>query len=1065
MVTIGVALDARQAEAGARQLDAALRRLEQRLGIFERETKDSSRDVDRLGRELTSTGRRARTASGRLDRAAHSIDRLGRESLQARAGLSSLGSILAQSTSRLGRFVSGLAAVGGISFGFSKAVETITSFSDAVATLRAITGLDKTSKELEKLLDTAEELGRKTRFSATEAVQALTTLARAGLDAAESIDAIGPILNLAVLESLDLAEAARLVTTTLNQFRLESEQTAEAVDLLFAAAKLADTTITELGEALEFVGSDARGMNVSLTETLAVLDLLASRGRRASMAGTALRSILVSLGTSGSKEAQATLERMGLTLRDVNPQVVGLTRALDNFALGLGRLPSDLDRTQALVTIFGERFAGAAREVVEGRKEIESFIEKLGTLKGESADAAEEIENSLGGAYRKLKSSLEGFIIELDKSTGFSETLAAGLEGVADAVAHVSDEIKELNEEIANIPKLPTKEGPTVKDFFGIKDLSEAAAPQKALEEFEKREDERVRKMFEEGLIRKGAPTPQPLGEPTPPRKETGLPFRVEELPLPPSPNPPIPGLGPVTEKVKADFEQAINEALARQTVRRPPVPQRQPQKQAAETTAAVKEQEIAERGINKELQKRLELQQEALRNAAESVQMIQLEADMAGLSASRRREILELMRIEQGLRRAGIEDEQKIAEVLERAKEAQEARAEAQRKAEIAGTLSRETAGAIEGLVFGERPDPQRIARSLFSTIITKPLEEKLNEVFAKALGLKTDPKQIQTPKVDIQAGSVSVAGAGSGPSTAAQAATAAGGGAPPAIPTAATAPNVAPGVTLPSSSFQQSIQPQGEQPLIFPASETEALGQAATNANFNTQAVTAAGGQAAAFAGQAASVSGNQQLGQIAGILGITASGAQLGGTVAGFFGGSAGAGAGAAAGGAAAGGAAAGAAAGAGAAAAGAGAAAGGAATGAATGAAAGSVVPGIGTAIGALVGLLLGLFAAGSFRRGAAFHRGRILPYAQGGIVEDPLFFPLEEGLGLMGESGPEAILPLERDRQGRLGVRSRGGGGGVVVVNNFTVHARDADSFRRSQQQIEEDQKRAAKRFA
>ena len=63
---------------------------------------------------------------------------------------------------------------------------------------------------------------------------------------------------------------------------------------------------------------------------------------------------------------------------------------------------------------------------------------------------------------------------------------------------------------------------------------------------------------------------------------------------------------------------------------------------------------------------------------------------------------------------------------------------------------------------------------------------------------------------------------------------------------------------------------------------------------------------------------------------------------------------------------------------------------------------------------------------------------------------PTYFPTGSGLGLMGEAGAEAVLPLARGADGRLGVASAGGSATHV---NVTVHASDLDSFRRSEAQV------------
>ncbi len=96
------------------------------------------------------------------------------------------------------------------------------------------------------------------------------------------------------------------------------------------------------------------------------------------------------------------------------------------------------------------------------------------------------------------------------------------------------------------------------------------------------------------------------------------------------------------------------------------------------------------------------------------------------------------------------------------------------------------------------------------------------------------------------------------------------------------------------------------------------------------------------------------------------------------------------------------------------------------------------------IGSLVSNLL------PFANGASFSQGRVQPFASGGVVSGPVSFPLRGGTGLMGEAGPEAIMPLSRGVDGKLGVRG-GGGGNVSVVMN--IKTPDVQGFRRSQSQI------------
>ena len=105
------------------------------------------------------------------------------------------------------------------------------------------------------------------------------------------------------------------------------------------------------------------------------------------------------------------------------------------------------------------------------------------------------------------------------------------------------------------------------------------------------------------------------------------------------------------------------------------------------------------------------------------------------------------------------------------------------------------------------------------------------------------------------------------------------------------------------------------------------------------------------------------------------------------------------------------------------------------------------------VGAMMGRAL------PFARGGGFVDGQVIPFAEGGVVRGPATFPMRGGAtGLMGEAGPEAIMPLSRGADGRLGVRMQGGGRAVQVTVN--VSTPDVEGFRRSSTQIAAEMARA-----
>lgn len=102
---------------------------------------------------------------------------------------------------------------------------------------------------------------------------------------------------------------------------------------------------------------------------------------------------------------------------------------------------------------------------------------------------------------------------------------------------------------------------------------------------------------------------------------------------------------------------------------------------------------------------------------------------------------------------------------------------------------------------------------------------------------------------------------------------------------------------------------------------------------------------------------------------------------------------------------------------------------------------------GTALGNVFG---GIFGAAD---GAVLAGGRVTPFARGGVVQGPAAFPLSGGVGLMGEAGPEAIMPLARGPDGRLGIAAQGAAGARPVQVTVNISTPDAGSFRRSEAQI------------
>jgi len=104
---------------------------------------------------------------------------------------------------------------------------------------------------------------------------------------------------------------------------------------------------------------------------------------------------------------------------------------------------------------------------------------------------------------------------------------------------------------------------------------------------------------------------------------------------------------------------------------------------------------------------------------------------------------------------------------------------------------------------------------------------------------------------------------------------------------------------------------------------------------------------------------------------------------------------------------------------------------------------------GTGLAGLINTGLNAVFSSFNANGNAFSGGNVIPFANGGVVGSPTTFPMSGGrTGLMGEAGPEAIMPLKRGKDGRLGVSAEGGGGAVTIVQNFNIAANGDESVKR-----------------
>ena len=210
------------------------------------------------------------------------IDTLGDKAKNAGKDLDNLKNIATKYLS--------IAAIG---IGVKKATDIFVAFDDEIRKVQATSGA--TAEQMNNLRDQAKELGRTTRWSASEAAEAQFEFAKAGFQANEIYNATPGILNTATAGQLSLAEATEITAGTLRMFNLNASESQRVGDVLAQTANASTTDIRGLGESLKYAGLGAHGFKMSLEETAAVLGVLGNRKIDSSMAGTGLRAVFSTL--------------------------------------------------------------------------------------------------------------------------------------------------------------------------------------------------------------------------------------------------------------------------------------------------------------------------------------------------------------------------------------------------------------------------------------------------------------------------------------------------------------------------------------------------------------------------------------------------------------------------------------------------------------------------------------------------------------------------------------------------------------------------------------------------
>lgn len=315
---------------------------------------------------------------------------------------------------------------------FRNSFNTIKDFEQANTNLGTILGATK--EEMDKLRESALELGRTTEYTASQVTQLQTELAKLGFGP-ESIQAMQqPILNFATAVGAKLPDAAKLAGATLRIFGLSAHQTEDALDVLALSTNKSALSFEYLNTALSIVGPVAKTFGFSVRDVTALLGSLANSGFDASSAATATRNILLNLADTNGKLAKS-----------LNGPVKSLPELID----GLKKLRARGIDLAGTLELTDKRSVAAFNTFLNGADDVKELHDALQDVDGAAKSIAEERLNTVEGSIKLLQSAWEGLVLSFYNSKGTIKSvidiLTNGIEGISNLLNPDAQKNKQKN--------------------------------------------------------------------------------------------------------------------------------------------------------------------------------------------------------------------------------------------------------------------------------------------------------------------------------------------------------------------------------------------------------------------------------------------------------------------------------------------------------------------------------------------------------------------------------------------------------------------------------------------
>lgn len=401
--------------------------------------------IEDLSGELADNKKKMSEAEKAADELDKSIEEAGDDANEASDGFTvlkgALANLAASAVKELGRKLVEAAKY---------ALEVGKQFEVSMSQVKALSGA--TGEELDALRDKAQELGRTTQFSASEAADALSAMALAGWDTQEMLDGIDGVLQLAAAGGMDLGTAADTVAGYLAAFNLKAKDSTRLVDVMARAQSKSKTTTDQLAEAYSTSATNLTQAGQSMETTTALIEGLASVSDTGSSAGTKLSAAMAQItqkmddGKIAIGDTTVAVTDSDGAFRDMIDIIADVEAATDGM--------TDAERASALQKTFNRQSMSAMNELLSvGSEKLRDYKTDLENSDGAAADMAKTMQDNLSGALAGASSATEGLGIALYNKvkgpvTGAVRTATKLINGITDAISPQKSEIEQFIKDI-----------------------------------------------------------------------------------------------------------------------------------------------------------------------------------------------------------------------------------------------------------------------------------------------------------------------------------------------------------------------------------------------------------------------------------------------------------------------------------------------------------------------------------------------------------------------------------------------------------------------------------------